>query len=60
MKRFAWVALALLLIPAAGHAQDQSNQPVPNPVSSNIKQQLARYSKIMVAAADAMPAEKFN
>jgi hypothetical protein len=60
MKRLAWIALALLLIPAAGRAQDQQAQPVANPVSSNIKQQLARFSKIMVAAADAMPADKFS
>jgi hypothetical protein len=60
MKRMAWIALALLLVPAAGRAQDQQAQPVANPVSSNIKQQLERYSKIMVAAADSMPAEKFN
>ncbi|MGB6200973.1 MAG: DinB family protein [Candidatus Acidiferrales bacterium] len=60
MKRLAWAAFVLLLIPTAGLAQDQSNQPVPNPVSSNIKQQLARYSKIMIAAADSMPAEKFT
>jgi len=60
MKRLAWFAAALLLIPAAVRAQEQTAQPVANPVSTNIKQQLARYSKIMVAAADAMPAEKFN
>ena len=60
MKRLAWIALALFLVLAAGRAQDQQAQPVANPVSSNIKQQLARYSKIMVAAADSMPAEKFN
>lgn len=34
--------------------------PVSNPVSSTVKQQLARFSKIMVAAAEAMPAEKYN
>jgi hypothetical protein len=60
MKRLAWIALALFLVLAAGRAQDQQAQPVANPVSSNIKQQLARYSKIMVAAADSMPADKFN
>jgi hypothetical protein len=60
MKRLAWIALALLLFPAAVGAQDQQVAPVPNPVSSNIKQQLARFSKIMVAAADLMPADKFT
>jgi hypothetical protein len=37
-----------------------STAPVANPVSSFAKQQLARYNKIMVAAAEAMPAEKYN
>jgi DinB superfamily len=31
-----------------------------NPVSTMVKQQLARFSKNMVAAADAMPAEKYG
>lgn len=33
---------------------------VANPVSGFVKAGLARYSKIMVAAADAMPAEKYS
>ncbi|MDP9339806.1 MAG: DinB family protein [Acidobacteriota bacterium] len=37
-----------------------STAPVANPVSSTVKQQLTRYTKIMVAAAEAMPAEKYN
>lgn len=37
-----------------------STTPVVNPVSSTVKQQLTRYSKIMVAAAEAMPAEKYG
>lgn len=37
-----------------------STAPVPNPVSSTVKQQLTRYNKIMVAAAEAMPAEKYS
>lgn len=34
--------------------------PVTNPVSAAVKTQLPRFSKNMVAAAEAMPAEKFN
>ena len=37
-----------------------STAPVTNPVSSTVKQQLTRYNKIMVAAAEAMPAEKYG
>jgi uncharacterized damage-inducible protein DinB len=34
--------------------------PIPNPVSGAVKGQLPRYSKNMVAAAEAMPAEKYG
>ena len=34
--------------------------PMPNPVSGTVKGQMARFSKNMVAAAELMPAEKFN
>jgi hypothetical protein len=37
-----------------------STTPVANPVSSFVKQQLARFNKNMVAAAEAMPAEKYS
>jgi DinB family protein len=43
---------------AAGAAPDMS--PVANPVSTTVKAQLARFSKNMVAAAEAMPAEKYG
>lgn len=43
---------------ASGAAPDLS--PVANPVSSAVKNQLPRFSKNMVAAADAMPADKFG
>jgi len=33
---------------------------IPNPVSAAVKNQLPRFSKNMVAAAEAMPAEKYN
>src|SRR6201993_3489309 len=34
--------------------------PAVNPISSTVKAQLTRFGKNMVAAAEAMPAEKFN
>jgi hypothetical protein len=34
--------------------------PVPNPVSATVKGQLPRFSKNIVAAAEAMPAEKYS
>src|SRR5207244_12771248 len=43
--------------PAAGAATDMS--PVANPVSGFVKAGVARYEKNMVAAAEAMPAEKY-
>ena len=45
---------------ATTNAPQASTTPVTNPVSSTVKQQLTRYNKIMVAAAEAMPAEKYN
>ena len=56
-----------LLLAFSANAQDAkpaeapaSTAPVANPVSSTVKQQLTRFSKNMVAAAEAMPAEKYN
>jgi DinB superfamily len=53
--------------PAAGAQQAQANTQemaklgtIPNPVSAAVKSQLPRFSKNMVAAAEAMPAEKYN
>jgi DinB superfamily len=37
-----------------------STTPITNPVSSTVKQQLTRFNKIMVVAAEAMPAEKYS
>jgi hypothetical protein len=37
----------------------QPSGPVANPVSSTVKSQMPRFSKNMVAAAEAMPAEKY-
>lgn len=62
-----WVLLSALL-PAAALAQTAAppantpadSAPVANPVSSVVKSQLARYSKTMVAAANSLPADKYN
>lgn len=62
MKRAGWIASALVLTlfaTLAASAQEAS-APVANPVTSTVKAQLTRYAKNMVAAADLMPAEKFN
>jgi DinB superfamily len=45
---------------ATTNAPQASTTPVANPVSSFVKQQLTRYTKNMIAAAEAMPAEKYN
>jgi DinB superfamily len=45
---------------ATTNSPQASTTPVPNPVSSFVKQQLARFNKTMVAAAEAMPAEKYS
>jgi len=52
------MALAQQTAPAAVAAPDLS--PVANPVSTYVKTGIARYEKIMVAAAEAMPAEKYG
>ena len=50
-------AFAQQATPAASAAPDMS--PVANPVSGFVKAGVARYEKNMVAAAEAMPAEKY-
>ncbi len=52
---------ALMATGAACAAQDAAPAgPVANPVTTTVKGQLTRFEKNMVAAADAMPAEKYN
>src|SRR6266704_3127832 len=51
-------AFAQQAAPAAGAPPDMS--PVANPVSGFVKAGVARYQKNMVAAAEAMPAEKYS
>jgi len=61
MKRFGLVMAAVLVSGAVCAAQDASRAaPVANPVTTTVKGQLTRYEKNMVAAADAMPAEKYG
>lgn len=61
------VASGMLLATTVVGAQTASTpqaapdmSPVANPVSTNLKAQLPRYTKNMVAAAEAMPAEKYG
>ncbi|PYU53930.1 MAG: hypothetical protein DMG55_33190 [Acidobacteria bacterium] len=67
MLLVAEVAGAQQAVPAAGGSQatgaasaQPDMGPVANPVTTTVKTQLGRFSKIMVAAAEAMPAEKYN
>jgi uncharacterized damage-inducible protein DinB len=61
MKRLGLVMVGLLASGAACAAQDAAPAgPVANPVTTTVKSQLTRYEKNMVAAADSMPAEKYN
>jgi uncharacterized damage-inducible protein DinB len=46
--------MAMILLPVTGHAQSS------NPVTTALKSSLARSSRNMVAAAEAMPAEKYS
>ncbi len=54
----AGVAAAQQAAPAASAPPDMT--PVANPVSGFVKAGVARYEKNMVAAAEAMPAEKYS
>jgi uncharacterized damage-inducible protein DinB len=70
MKRARFTLLVLIALSLVGAANAQEakppaetpagTEPVANPVSSTVKQQLTRFNKIMVAAAEAMPPEKYN
>lgn len=58
MNRIACSLLALAIAPALSLAQ--SSAPSANPVADALRQSLTRSSKIMAAAAEAMPPEKFS
>ncbi|HVO58070.1 MAG TPA: DinB family protein [Dongiaceae bacterium] len=57
MKSFLSLAAALLFASALAA---QTPSPTTTPVSDAVRGGLARYGKIMPAAADAMPADKFS
>ncbi len=59
MKIIGLMAVGVLMTAGMANAQDAS-APVTNPVSATVKQQLPRFEKNMVGAAEAMPAEKYN
>ena len=58
MKLIAMMA-GVLMTAGIANAQDAA-APVANPVSATVKQQLPRFEKNMVGAAEAMPAEKYS
>jgi uncharacterized damage-inducible protein DinB len=58
MKYFCMLALAALMVPGVASAQDSAM--IPNPITTLIKQQVVRYGQLQVAAAQAMPADKFS
>ena len=61
MNRLLGSLFLLALAPAISLAQAASTTPTPStsPVTDALRSSLARYSKNMTAAADAMPADKF-
>jgi DinB superfamily len=67
MKRMGWFTLAALFAAAAVSGQENATAraqeaapPVANPVSTTVKNQLPRFNKNMVAAAESMPADKYG
>ena len=62
MHRFVSSFVLLALAPAISFAQTTSTAPAPStsPVADALRAGLTRFSKIMPAAAEAMPADKFS
>src|SRR5215470_10844125 len=60
MNRVACSLFALALAPAFSLGQVPSSAPSTNPIADALRQSLTRSSKIMTAAAEAMPPEKFS
>jgi len=56
MKIRGMIALAVLSLVPAVHAQDA----MPNPITTLLKSQVARYGQLQVAGAEAMPADKYT
>ena len=59
ISRITWSLLGLVLAPALSFAQAAA-APSANPLSDALRQGLARASKNMTAAAEAMPPEKYS
>lgn len=55
MKRFICLVVVCLVLPVVGRAQDTAN-----PLSATVRKTLDEYSKDLVGAAEAMPAEKYG
>jgi hypothetical protein len=60
MNRVVCSLLVLAFAPAIGFAQAQAPAPSANPVAEALRQGLVRSARIMTAAAEAMPPEKFS
>jgi len=58
-KLIVSISLAVILMTAASRSCAQ-NDPVANPLSASVKAQMGRSGKNMVAAAEAMPADKYG
>jgi uncharacterized damage-inducible protein DinB len=56
MKRLVWLALICMAAPLAASAQGT----VANPVAAGVQEMFNRQSKLIVAAVDEMPADKFG
>jgi len=56
MKRLIWLSLICLAAPIAARAQGT----VANPVATSVQEMFNRQSKLIVAAVDEMPADKFG
>ncbi|HJQ21344.1 MAG TPA: DinB family protein [Gemmatimonadaceae bacterium] len=54
------VALLTVAVPALLAAQTQQSAPSPSPVFDAFRMQTARYARIIPAAAEAMPADKYG
>ena len=53
-------AICSMLLVAASAMAQQAAAPSANPVTDNVRQRIARQSKNIIGAAEAMPADKYN
>ena len=60
MRRMGLVMAALMMSGAVCGAQEAASGTVANPVTTTVKEIMARYDKNMSEAADLMPADKFS